>query len=128
MRAVAFASDPKIDGGYVVTFGDHGLGEVELAVEFERAGLHREGARGGSGLGGLVDDANLDAEPGQPKRQHQTGRAGTDDQNVVLRHPFLHITGFKAERIISMKPKSASDLRVVRLNILVDFPHAKAHL
>ncbi len=61
---------------------DHRVGEIELAVEFERAGLHRQGARGGARLCGLVDDAHPDAELGQPKRQHEPGRPGADDQNV----------------------------------------------
>ena len=85
------ALHPQIDGGNLVARRDHRLREIELPVEFERARLHRQRARGGAGLGGLVDDADLDAEFCQPKRQHQTGRPGADDQNVALRHVLLHL-------------------------------------
>ena len=71
--------------------GDYGLREIKLPVEFERARLNRQSARGGSWLGGLVDNTHLDAELGQPKRQHQTRRARTDDQDIGLRHVFLRL-------------------------------------
>ena len=67
---------------------DHGVGEVELAVEFERARLNGQGARGRAGLRRLVDDAHLDAELGEPERQDETGRAGADDQNIRIHHSF----------------------------------------
>ena len=74
-----------------MALGDYGIREIELAVELKRAGLNGQGAGGGAGLCGFVDNANPDAESGQPKRQHQTGWAGTDDQNVRLRHLVLHV-------------------------------------
>ena len=58
---------------------DDRVGEIELLVQLKRARLHGQRARGGAGLGGLVDDAHLDAEFCQPKRQHQSGRTGADD-------------------------------------------------
>src|SRR5579871_1637095 len=60
------AFDPEIDRRHLVSTRDHGLGEIELLIELERARLNREGARGGAGLGGVVDDADLDAEFRKP--------------------------------------------------------------
>jgi hypothetical protein len=86
-----FSLHPKIDGGNMVSLGDHCVCEIELPVEFERSGLHRQSARGRSRLGGLVNNAHLDAELCQPKRQYQTGRACADDQNLTLGHLVLHL-------------------------------------
>src|SRR6266404_782520 len=68
---------------------NHGLREIKLLVEFKRAGLNRQCPRRGSWLGGLLENAYPDAKPGQPKRQHQAGRARANNQDVSLRH-LLH--------------------------------------
>src|SRR5207302_2091951 len=60
---------------------DHLAGETELAIELQRPRLHRQSARGGPGLGRLVDDANPDAEASEPQREHEAGRTGADDEN-----------------------------------------------
>ena len=56
--------DPEIDCRNLVALGDHGIRKIELPVEFKRARLYRERPRGRAWLGGLVDDAHFDAEPG----------------------------------------------------------------
>ena len=80
------APDPEIDRRVLVAAGDDLAGQVELAVELQGAGLDRQGSRGGSGFGGLVDDAHLDPKLGQPERQHQPGRPGADDQDIASCH------------------------------------------
>jgi hypothetical protein len=45
---------------------DHGVGKVELAVEFERACLNCQGPRGGATFCRLVDDAYLGSERRPP--------------------------------------------------------------
>ena len=84
MRAAASPFTHRLTAGTLWPRGDHGLGEIELPVELERARLDRQRPRGRAGLGRLVDDAHLDAELGQPKRQDEAGRAGADDQNVAI--------------------------------------------
>ena len=79
-----FALHPQIDRGNLVAVLHHEVGEVELPVEFEGTRLNRQGARGRAGLRRLVDDAHLDAELGEPERQDEAGRSGTDDQNVTV--------------------------------------------
>ena len=109
-----FTLDPKIDGGDLVARRDHGLGEIELAVEFERAGLHRQSARGRTRLGGLVDNAHIDAELGQPKCQHQTRRARADDKNIASHDLLLHVWLLKwnsASRMPERKVGSANNSR-----------------
>ena len=59
-----FALHPQIDGGNLVPMFDDGVGEAELAVEFERPRLNRQGPRGRAGLRRLVDDAHLNPELG----------------------------------------------------------------
>src|SRR5262249_17907780 len=83
------ALDPEIDGRHPVPARDHLLGEIELPIELERARLHRERARGGARLGGLVDDADFDARLGKPQRKHAAGWSRADDQNFGLYHWLL---------------------------------------
>ncbi len=81
------AFHPKVDGGDLVTQGQDGVGEIQLAVELEGPGLDRQGSRGRAGLRGFVDDPARYAEPGQPQSQDEAGGTGTHDQNVaVFRH------------------------------------------
>ncbi len=61
----------------------HGLlGDAELAIEFQGPRLHRQGARGGPGLWGLVDDADADAALREPQGQGEARGARTRDQDV----------------------------------------------
>jgi len=60
----ALRSPPEITGKDAMALCNHGLGEVELPVELERARLHGERARCRSGLRRLVENAYLDAELG----------------------------------------------------------------
>ena len=83
------ALDPEADGGNLVPVGEHEIGEIELAIEFEGPRMNGEGAGGRAGLGGLVDDAHLDPELGQPQRQNQAGRSGADNKDIAARHAVL---------------------------------------
>src|SRR6516162_7587779 len=74
-----FALDPEPNGWDLVTARDNEIGEVELAVEFERARVDGERTRRRTGLGSLVDDTQLHAELGQPEREDQTGGPGADN-------------------------------------------------
>ena len=58
---------------------DDFVGDAELAVELERAGVDDEGAGGGARLGDFVDDANADAEAREPEGEVEAGGAGADD-------------------------------------------------
>src|SRR2546429_7446033 len=69
------ALDPEPNGWDLVTARDNEIGEIELAVEFERARVGGERARRRAGLSRLVDDAQLHSQLGQPEREDQTGRA-----------------------------------------------------
>src|SRR5881398_4598 len=51
--------DPKVRHDEADPVLDHGRREVDLPVELEGTRLHRERARGGTGLRGLVDDPDL---------------------------------------------------------------------
>jgi hypothetical protein len=84
-----FAFHPEIDGRNFVAARDHGFRQIELLVKFERARLNCKRARGGPRLGGLVDDADLDTEPGEPQRKHKTRGARAGNQNLGLRHLLL---------------------------------------
>ena len=59
-----FALDPQIDGRNLVSTFDHGVRKPELAVEFERPRLNRQGPRGRAGLRRLVDNAHLSPQLG----------------------------------------------------------------
>src|SRR6266481_731265 len=85
------ALHPQIDRRHLVAMLHHKVGKVELAVEFEGTCLNRERARGRAGLRRFVDDTHLDAEPGEPERQDEPGRAGADDQNISVQHFILHL-------------------------------------
>ena len=50
---------PEIDGGNLVASLDNGVGEAQLAVEFERPRLNRYSPRGRPRLARLVDDRTL---------------------------------------------------------------------
>src|SRR4029077_16345637 len=69
----------------------HNVGKVELAVEFEGTCLYRERARGRARLRRFVDDTHLDAEPGEPERQDEPGRAGGDAQDISVQHFILRL-------------------------------------
>src|SRR5215475_4402377 len=85
-----FALDPEPNGRDLVTARDNEIGEVELAVEFERARMDGERTRGGAGLRRLVDDAQLHAEVGQPEREDETSGPGADNEDIAPRHVVLH--------------------------------------
>ena len=60
--ADALAFYPEIHGFELVAFADDFIGEAELAVELERAGVDDESTGGGARLGDFVDDADSNAE------------------------------------------------------------------
>ena len=59
-RLVA-SPDPQVDRRHLVAPFDDGIGQIELAIELERASVDGQCARRGPRCGGLVDDARLDA-------------------------------------------------------------------
>jgi hypothetical protein len=78
------AAGPEVGSPDATAAFDDGVVEEDLAVELERARLDGEGARRGAGAWRLVDDADFDAELGQPEGEHEAGRSGADDQNGLL--------------------------------------------
>ena len=75
---------PQVDGGHLPAAAHDRVGQSDLAIEFERASLHRQGARRRTWLRGLIDDADTNAQPSQPQGQHQARRSGADDEDVRL--------------------------------------------
>ena len=74
-------SGPEVRCGEHQPGFDDLIGEAELAVELQRARLQRQRARSGAGLGSLIDDAEPDAEPGEPESEDEARRAGADDEH-----------------------------------------------
>jgi hypothetical protein len=52
---------PQVHGVEMPAVVDQRVGEADLPIELERARLHHERPRGGTRLGGLVDDPDLNA-------------------------------------------------------------------
>jgi hypothetical protein len=74
---------------------DDGVSEAELTVEFEDARLDGERARGRSGRTGPVDDPDLRAELGQPKRQNETGRPRADHEDIAILQRSLRSRSYR---------------------------------
>ena len=74
------AADPQPNPGHGIALARDSVREIELLIEFERAGVHSQRARCCPGLGRLVDDADRDALFCQPKGENQSGRACADNQ------------------------------------------------
>src|SRR6516162_9514873 len=85
-----FALHPQIDRRNLVAEFEHGIGQIELAVEFERPRLNRQRPRSRAGLWHLVDNADLYSKPRQPERQDQSSGTGANDQDITLLHFVLH--------------------------------------
>ena len=68
---------PEVYGFELVAFVDDFVGDAELAVELEGAGMDDEGPGGGARFGGFVDDADADAKApvSQRARLRPVGRA-----------------------------------------------------
>src|SRR5579862_367908 len=77
-----FARHPEIRCDDFSPALDDGVSQIHLTIQFKRARLHRQRARGGPRLLGLVDDSHAHAHTCQPQGQYQAGRPGADDQNV----------------------------------------------
>ncbi len=75
------AGDPEMCGWDFASSRMQRLGQSHLAIELERARLHRKGARRRRWLRVLVDDANGDAHPRQPECEDESGRTGADDED-----------------------------------------------
>ncbi len=97
-RGHHLAADPQVQGADLVTAVDHRVGHADLSVELQGPRLHGQGARGGPRVRGLVDDAQLHAEFGQPQGQDQAGRTGADDQDFGFRGTFDHLGGGSVDR------------------------------
>jgi hypothetical protein len=78
----AIAGDPEVDGFDLAAALDDGIGEAELRVELEGAGLDGESSGGGPGFWCLVDDADAYAEPSEPESEYETGWACSGDKDV----------------------------------------------
>ena len=75
------ALDPEVGPRDLDAAIDERAGHPQLPVKLQRASGDGQGTGGGPRLGGLIDDAHGDAEPGQPERQHEPGGARPDDQD-----------------------------------------------
>src|SRR5712671_179930 len=96
IRALACAKSPQLDAGPPLASGpeirrredeprvDDLAGEAELAVELQRARLHRKGTRGRARLGRLVDDADSYARPGEPESEYEPRRTSADDEDFAV--------------------------------------------
>ncbi len=62
------------------------LRESQLAIELERAGLHDHRARLLAGTGGVGDDAQRHAAPGEVQREDEPRGAGSHNQNPRRTH------------------------------------------
>ena len=102
---LAFAARPKIDCGNFTRSCDNGVGEIELPVKLERAGLNGERARGRARLGGLVHDSRPHPELGQPQGEDKPGRTGADHQNVTSFHLRLLNSGATKSKSGATKSK-----------------------
>src|SRR5262245_52220792 len=76
------ASYPEIDCKRCTAAFDDGLGETDLTVKFQRPRLHRERSRCRSGLHGLVDNPDADAQVRQPEGKNQAGWPSSDNENI----------------------------------------------
>ena len=86
---LALAARPQVYGRNLMRSRDNGVGEIELSIELERAGLNGERARGCARLGGLVHDPHPGSEPGQPKGEDKAGWTGANDQDIACLHVRL---------------------------------------
>jgi hypothetical protein len=84
--ADASAFDPEVYGKELVAEADHLVGEADLAVELECAGVDDQRARGDAWFGDLVDDADADAEASEPEGENEAGRASADDEDLSVGH------------------------------------------
>jgi hypothetical protein len=80
------AACPHVHGWGFIAGLYHWLGQIELAIELQRAGLNSHGTRSFTRPTALVDDPYADALPVEPKSKNQPGRAGSDNEYVGLRH------------------------------------------
>ena len=103
---LAFATRPKVDRGNFTRSCDDGVGEIELAVKLERAGLNGERARGGPRLGGLVHDSHPGPELGQPEGEDKAGRTGADYQDIASFHLRLLNSGATKSKSGATKSKA----------------------
>jgi hypothetical protein len=58
---------------------DDRLGKVYLAIESQCVCLYGLGARGGSRLGGFINDPHGHSELGQQEGEHEPGRPGSNN-------------------------------------------------
>ena len=65
---------------------DDVVGDPQLAIELQGAGMDHQRSRRGSRLGDLVDDPDGDAAPRQPEREHEAGWTRADDKHLWIGH------------------------------------------
>ena len=105
--SLAPAARPKVDRGNLMGSCDDVVGEIELTVKLERAGLNGERSRSRARFAGLVHDPHFCAELCQPEGQDEAGWAGADHQNVATRH-FRLLIETPLACIWSTNPESPS--------------------
>ena len=77
---------PEVDGDELGAAAHDFVGEAELAVELEGAGVDDEGAGSGARFGDFIDDADADAEAREPEGEVQARGAGADDEDLGVGH------------------------------------------
>ena len=84
------AGDPEAHRRHAVPAVDDRAGQMDLAVELERARLNGERPRSRAGLCRTVDEADRDFQVRQPQGEHQAGGSGADDEHGSIGHemPF----------------------------------------
>ncbi len=87
---------PQIRTGRALSKLEGALDDAEMRVDLERARLHAQRSRLQSRTCMPVDDQHSDAVSRQLIREHQPGRAGSDDQNVSV-HSALSGAEFPAQ-------------------------------
>jgi hypothetical protein len=85
----ATASSPEIEMGDLGASGDHRVGDPDLSVELQCPNVDGQSAGRRARLSGLIDNSHGDTKSGQPERKDQSGRPGSDDQNLGIHYEFI---------------------------------------
>src|SRR3546814_16556503 len=88
------AFDPQVDGRIFLP-GRHDLvGNIKLAVEFQRSRLNPHGPGCGARTRVLIYDPNFQAFLDQPQGKNQSGVSGAYDQNIMTFHNAIMVTAY----------------------------------
>ncbi len=79
--------NPQVDRHIWQAGGDHCIGEADLAIELQRAGMDAQRTRRRARFCRLIDDSNAHTQTGQPERQDEArGTRADDEDGRVARH------------------------------------------